>query len=182
MWVVHWGLLLGLPWRTWICLCEGQMSGVVQLFRLQEFWQHQVLRGVGSQGSRKYSALEGYGNQYWPICSGILAWRTPLTEAWQATVYRFAKSWTQLKQPCVHRCKTFFACSSSAPVRVEREGGTAAWLVGILGSTKCARTWTASTTGVMALSVFSQASCTSWQSEGIFGQYFSVAPPWNSGT
>ena len=27
---------------------------------------------------------------------------------------------------------TFFACSSSAPVRVEREGGTAAWLVGVL--------------------------------------------------
>ena len=25
--------------------------------------------------------LEGYGNQYWPICSSILAWRTPsLTE------------------------------------------------------------------------------------------------------
>ena len=37
-------------------------------------------------------------------------------------------------------------------MRVEREGGTAAWLVGILGSTKCAGTWTASTTGVMALS------------------------------
>ena len=37
---------------------------------------HQVLRGVGGLGSRKYSALEGYGNQYWPIHSSILAWRT----------------------------------------------------------------------------------------------------------
>ena len=30
--------------------------------------------------SRKYSALEGYGNQYWQIHSSILAWRKPLTE------------------------------------------------------------------------------------------------------
>ena len=65
---------LGLP------LC-GPGVEVVQLRGLQGFWQHQVLRGVGGQGSRKYSALEGYGNQYWPICSSMLAWRTPsLTE------------------------------------------------------------------------------------------------------
>ena len=37
-------------------------------------------QGVGGYGSRKYSALEGYGNQYWPIHSNILAWRTPLAE------------------------------------------------------------------------------------------------------
>ena len=63
---------------------------VVHLLGSQGFWQYQVVRGVGRLGSRKYSALEGYGNQYWPICSSILAWRTPLPdrEAWQATVYR----------------------------------------------------------------------------------------------
>ena len=74
------------------------MEGV-QLLGSQGFWQHQVLRGVGSEGSKKYSALEGYGNQYWPICSSILAWRTPLPdrEAWQATVYSVAKSQTRLK-------------------------------------------------------------------------------------
>ena len=32
----------------------------------------------------------------------------------------------------MHRLKTFFACGSSAPVRVEREGGATAWLVGTL--------------------------------------------------
>ena len=33
----------------------------------------------------------------------------------------------------MHRNKTFiFACGSSAPVRVEHEGGAAAWLVGTL--------------------------------------------------
>ena len=25
MWVVHWGLLLRLPWRTWVCPSEGRM-------------------------------------------------------------------------------------------------------------------------------------------------------------
>ena len=67
---------------------------VVQLLGSQGLLQHQVLRGVGSQGSRKYSALEGYGDWYWPIHSSILAWKTPLAdrEAWQATVYRVAKS------------------------------------------------------------------------------------------
>jgi len=53
-------------------------------------------------------------------------------EAWQTTVYRVAKNWTRPKQPCVHRCKTFLACGSSAPVRVEREGGAVAWSAGTL--------------------------------------------------
>ena len=25
MWVVHWGLLLRLPWRAWVCPSEGQV-------------------------------------------------------------------------------------------------------------------------------------------------------------
>ena len=54
----------------------------MQLLGLQGFWQHQVLRGVGSQGSMKYSALEGYVSQYWPVHSSILAWRTP----WQRSL------------------------------------------------------------------------------------------------
>ena len=37
-----------------------------------------------------------------------------------------SQSWTLLKQPCAQRRKAFFACGSSAPVRVEREGGAAA--------------------------------------------------------
>ena len=56
----------------------------------------------------------------------------PDREAWQATVYRIAKSQTLPKQPCVHRSKTVFACGSSAPVKVEREDGVAAWVMGTL--------------------------------------------------
>ena len=33
--------------------------------------------GGGGLGNRKYSALEGYGNQYWLIRSSILAWINP---------------------------------------------------------------------------------------------------------
>ena len=25
VWVIHWGLLLRLPWKTWVCLCKGQV-------------------------------------------------------------------------------------------------------------------------------------------------------------
>ena len=25
MWLVHWGLLLRLPWRAWVYPCEGQV-------------------------------------------------------------------------------------------------------------------------------------------------------------
>jgi len=48
-------------------------------------WVVVVLTAPGTQGSlrlgqQEISALEGYGNQYWPICSSILAWRTPMAE------------------------------------------------------------------------------------------------------
>ena len=69
---------------------------VVQLLGSQELWQHQLLRGVGSEGSRTCSALEGDGNQHWPIHSSVLAWRTllPDREAWPATVYSVTENWT----------------------------------------------------------------------------------------
>ena len=54
--------------------------------------------------------------------------------------------------PCTHRHKTSFACGSTAPVRVERDSVTAAWLAGTFAGTKCAGTRTASAKGVMVLS------------------------------
>ena len=63
---------------------------------------------------------------------------TPLPdrEAWQAAVYRGTKSRTEPKRPCAHKHKTFFflARGSSAPVRVEREGGAAVRLAGTLAA------------------------------------------------
>ena len=48
MWVVHWGLLLRLPWRIWVCSSEGHVWRWYSCFGSEGFWQHQVLRGVGS--------------------------------------------------------------------------------------------------------------------------------------
>ena len=53
-------------------------------------------------------------------------------EAWCAVIHGVTKSQTLPKGPCVHRCKTFFACGNSAPMRAACEGGPAAWLVGNL--------------------------------------------------
>ena len=108
IWVVHWGLLLRLPWRTWVCPSEGQVQRWLQLLGSQGFWQHQVLRGVGGQGSRKYSALEGYGNQYWPIHSSVLAWRAPLTEKpGRPQSTGLQRVGHDRSIPCLHRCKIF---------------------------------------------------------------------------
>ena len=137
MWVIYWGLLLRLPWRAWVCPCEGQV------------WRWCSCLGCRGSGSTKYSGLlaataaennsvlEGYRNQYWPIALQYSCLENPPDrEAWQATVYRIGTSWTRPKQSCEHRLKGFFfvACGSSAPVRVEHEGGVAAWLVGTLAA------------------------------------------------
>ena len=72
VWVIHWDLLLRLPWRTWVCPFEGQV------------WRQYSCLGHRDSGSIRYSrelaaraggnsALEGYGNQYWPKSSSILA-------------------------------------------------------------------------------------------------------------
>ena len=43
MWVIHWGLLLRLPWRSWVCHCEGQM------------WRWGSRLGLRVAGSTRYS-------------------------------------------------------------------------------------------------------------------------------
>ena len=118
---------LGLP--LW-----GPGVEVVQLLGSQGFWQPQVLRGVGGWGSRKYSALEGYGDQLVSkLQYSCLENPLPDREAWQPTVYRVAKSSSWPKWHCTHR-RRLLACSSSLPVRVECEGGMVSWLVRTLAA------------------------------------------------
>ena len=45
MWVVHWGLLLRLPWRTWVCPREGQV------------WRWCSCLGCRGSGSTRYSGV-----------------------------------------------------------------------------------------------------------------------------
>ena len=122
MWVVHWGLLLRLPWRTWVCPCEGQV------------WRWCSCLGRRGSGSTRYSgglAARVAGNIVWQsVLANTLQYsclENPTDrEAWQATVHRVTKNQTRPKQPCTHRCKTFFClwqlCSS--------EGSAAAWFSG----------------------------------------------------
>ena len=102
-------------------------------------WVAGVLAAPGTQGNLWLGQQEiQCSRRVWqPVLANMLQYscleNSPDREAWQATVYSVTKSWTWLKQPCVYRCKTFFlACGSSAPVRVECEGGAAAWLAGTL--------------------------------------------------
>ena len=111
--------------------------------------------------------------QYAPVF--LLGKPLPDREAWQATVFRVTKSQTLLKRPCMHRCKTFFACGSSAPVRVECEGGAAAWLVGSLVAPSVQGHGLPPPQELWSYQSFFQASC-SWRSEGLFSQSLSVAP------
>ena len=80
MWAVRWGLLLRLPWRTGFAPVRARRGGRAAA------WVTGVPAGPGTQGGwrlgqQEYSALEGYGSQYWPVRSSILAWKTPsLTE------------------------------------------------------------------------------------------------------
>ena len=53
MWVMHWGLLLRLPWKTWVCPCEGQM------------WKWYSCLGCRGSGNTRYSgelAARAVGN------------------------------------------------------------------------------------------------------------------------
>ena len=86
------------------------------------------------------------------------------------------QSRTLPKQPCGHRCKTFLACGSSAPGRVECEGGAAAWLSGTLAAPSVQGHGLPPPQSYGPIRVFIPASC-SWRSEGLFGQSLSVAPP-----
>ena len=75
----------------------------------------------------------------------------------------------------MHKQKNFFACDGSAPVRVEREGGTAAWLVETLVAPSvkdidclCRRSYG-------PVSVFFFDLLVAHDQKGLFGQSFSIA-------
>ena len=151
---------------------------VVQLPGSQGFWQHQVLRGIGSQGSREYNALEGYGNQFWPRCSSILAWRStlPLTEGPGRPQ---SIGWQRVGHDQVTVCTSTQAFLPAAALPQLELSVKVVQQLGLQGPWKCqvCRDMDCLSAGVMALSEsFFRGSC-SWQSEGFFGQSFSIAPP-----
>ena len=152
---------------------------MVQLLGLQGFWQHQVPRGVGSYGSRTFSVLERHGKQYWPIRSSILAWRI-LSTWWRVVAGHSLQGCKELDTNEVTlsaQMQDIFCLWQLCPSESWVWRWHSSLSCGDPGDAKCAGTGTASATGVMALSeFFFRASC-SWQSEGLFGQPFSIALP-----
>ena len=108
--------------------------------------------------------------------SSILTWRSP----WQRSLAghstgspRIGYKWSN---PACIDARLSFVCGSSDPVRVECEGGTAAWLAGTLGVPSAQGHGLPPPQDYGPIRVFFWAS-SSWWSEGLFGQSFSVAPP-----
>ena len=128
--VCSWGCPGGLGFAPVRARCGGGAAA----------WVAGVLAAPGTQESWWLGQQEiQCSRRVWqPVLANMLQYSClEIPSPWQRspaghTVYKVAKSRTQPKQSCMHRCKTFFAYGSSAPVRVEREGGTATWLVGTL--------------------------------------------------
>ena len=93
MWVIHCGLLLRLPWRTWVAPVRARCGGDVAA------WVTGVLAAAGTRelwarAAGKIVLLKDMATsigQYTPV---FLPGEPPDREAWQATVDRVAKCWT----------------------------------------------------------------------------------------
>ena len=105
-------------------------------------WVAGVLAEPGTQGSwwLRQQEIERSSGVWQPVLANVLQYSCPENppdkEDWQATVHRVAESWIWQKRPCMHRHKAllfffFFACGSSAPMKVDYEGGKAASITGI---------------------------------------------------
>ena len=124
-------------------------------------------RAAGNTG-----ALEGYGNQYWPIPSSILAWKRQRSLAGHS-LQGCKESDTTKATLCAEGQDLFFACGSSAAVRAEREAGAALGLRGPWWCQVCRDTDCLRCRSYGPIRIFLQASC-SWRLEGLFGQSFST--------
>ena len=149
---------------------------VVQLLGLQGFWQHQVLRGVGSWGSRKYSALEGRATsvgQYAPVLANTLQYsclENPLLTG------KPGRPQSTGSQRVAHNRREPMCTGASLflPVAALTQWGLSvkvAWLLGLRRPwwhQVCRDTDCLSRRSYAPIRVFFQAS-SSWQSEGLFG-------------
>ena len=108
--------------------------------------------------------------------SSILGWRTPLTEKpGRPQSTGLQRVGHDLSDPARIDAR-LFCLWQLCPMRVEHEGGAAAWLAGTLVATSVQGHGLLGCRSYGPIRVFFQASC-SWRSEGLFGQCFSIALP-----
>ena len=176
MCVIHWGLLLRLPWSTWVCPCEGQV------WRWCSCWFSGVMAAPGTQWSWWLGQEE--------ICFFRTVWQQVLASMLQYVCLENPPPWQRSlaghspqgrkesrhdwSNPARIDARYFFACGSSAPVRVECKGGGAAWLLGTLTAV-CRDIDCLRCRNYDSVRVFFWTSC-GWQSEDLFHQSFSIAP------
>ena len=127
MWLVHTGLLLRLPWRTWVCPSEGQVGGGATA------WVMGALTTPGTQGSRRLGQQEiSCSRRIWQPTPVFQPGKPPDREVWQATVHRVTRSWPWPKWPRVPRRRTFSSLWQLCPSGVMHGGGMVAWITGTL--------------------------------------------------
>ena len=106
---------------------------VVQLLQLQGFWQHQVLGELAARAEGNIELEKGRATSIGQCIPVFLPGEPPfLTEKPgrpQSTGPQRVEH-DQSNSVCIDT--RFFSCGSSASVRIERERGAAAWLVGTL--------------------------------------------------
>ena len=147
--VGFWGFPGGLGFAPVRARCGGGAAA----------WVAGVRAAPGTQGSWWLGHQETQcSRRVWqPVLANMLQYSClenplPDREAWQATIYRVARSLTLSMWPCVHRCKTFFCLWQLCFNESLAWRWHSCLACGDPGGTKCSGTWTDSTAGVMALS------------------------------
>ena len=139
--VVHWGLLLRLPWRTWVCPCEGQVWRWCSCLGHRVPGRTRYSGGLEAKAARSIVLQKGMVTnigQYTPLFlpGEMLSQRNLAGHSLQGCKELDRTEVTHKQKTgffvSLVFCFFFFACGSSAPVRVECEGSAAAWLAGTL--------------------------------------------------
>ena len=99
---------------------------------VQQLESHGVLAAPGTRGSWRLGQQERVWQPVSATRSSVLAWRTPLTEKPGRPQPTGPQRAGHDQSDPGHIDTRLFCLGSSAPVRVEREGGAAAWLAGTL--------------------------------------------------
>ena len=156
LWVIHWGLLLRLPWRTWVAPVRASYGGAAAA------WFSGVLAAPGTQGSwwPEQQEIQYSGRVWQPVLARTLQCSC-LENPWQTSLAGHSLQghkeldWTKMTL-CV--CTLFFWPMAALPQWELSVKAHSCLACRDPGDAKSGGTWTTSTAGVKALSrSFSEA-------------------------
>ena len=162
MWVVHWGLLPRLPWRPWVCPCEGQVWRWGSCFSCRGSGSIRFSGELVARSAGNIVLWKGMTTSIGQYTAVFLPGEAPsLTEKPGRPQSTGLQSQTLEEWPCTHRRKVFLTGSNSSPVRVGHGGGAASWLVGTLVAPSVQRHTLPLLQGLRPYQSFPPSSC-SW--------------------